>query len=127
MGIYIRNGHLEALREYKYSGQDHSIMSRLILNAFWTKLATLFPTWMAPNMITLIGFTFVILNFITLLIYTPTLEDPCPSWVYATWGAGLFLYQAFDAIDGKQARKLGLSGPLGECFDHGVDALNTTV
>jgi len=62
-----------------------------------------------------------------LLVYTPTLEEPCPPWVYATWGAGLFLYQAFDACDGKQARKLGLSGPLGECFDHGVDALNTTL
>lgn len=127
MGIYIRNGHLAALREYKYAGQDKSLTSKYILNRFWTKVATMFPTWMAPNLITLTGFSFVVLNFITLLIYTPSLVDPCPSWVYASWGVGLFLYQTFDAIDGKQARKLGLSGPLGECFDHGVDALNTTV
>jgi ethanolaminephosphotransferase len=90
-------------------------------------MATFFPARMAPNMITLTGFSFIIINFITLLIYTPTLEESCPSWVYASWGFGLFFYQAFDAIDGKQARRLGLSGPLGECFDHGVDALNTTV
>jgi ethanolaminephosphotransferase len=127
MGIYIRNGHLAALREYKYAGQDKSLLSKYFLNAFWNRFATIFPTNMAPNLITLTGFAFVVVNFITLLVYTPTLEESCPPWVYASWGAGLFLYQAFDACDGKQARKLGLSGPLGECFDHGVDALNTTV
>ena len=127
MGIYIRNGHLAALREYKYAGQDKSLFSRYILNRFWTALAARFPSNMAPNLITLTGFSFVLLNFVTLLIYTPNLADPCPPWVYVSWGIGLFLYQTFDAIDGKQARRLGLSGPLGECFDHGVDALNTTV
>ena len=127
MGIYIRNGHLAALHDYKYAGQDKSLVSKYVLNPFWIKFASIFPTSMAPNLITLTGFSFVVFNFITLLIYTPTLVDPCPSWVYASWGVGLFLYQAFDAIDGKQARKLGLSGPLGERFDHGVDALNTTV
>lgn len=27
-----------------------------------------------------------------------------------------------DGIDGKQARRLGMSGPLGELFDHGLDS-----
>lgn len=27
-----------------------------------------------------------------------------------------------DGIDGKQARRIGLSGPLGELFDHGLDS-----
>lgn len=36
----------------------------------------------------------------------------------------LFTYQSFDAIDGKQARRTGMAGPLGELFDHGCDALN---
>ncbi len=35
------------------------------------------------------------------------------------WAAGLFLYQSLDAIDGKQARRTGMAGPLGEMFDHG--------
>ncbi|PUU76825.1 hypothetical protein B9Z19DRAFT_1129130 [Tuber borchii] len=39
---------------------------------------------------------------------------------------GLFLYQAFNACDGKQARRTRQSEPLGELFDHGVDAMNTT-
>jgi hypothetical protein len=35
----------------------------------------------------------------------------------------LFAYQSLDAIDGKQARRTGSSGPLGELFDHGKKAL----
>jgi ethanolaminephosphotransferase len=39
----------------------------------------------------------------------------------------LFAYQSLDSIDGKQARRTGMAGPLGELFDHGCDAINTTV
>lgn len=35
----------------------------------------------------------------------------------------IFLYLNLDAIDGKQARRLGLASPLGQIFDHGCDAL----
>jgi phosphatidylglycerophosphate synthase len=40
---------------------------------------------------------------------------------------GLFLYQTLDAIDGKQARRTGSSSPLGELFDHGCDAVSTSM
>lgn len=62
-----------------------------------------------------------------MLYYTPNLDQECPSWVYWSWSIGLFLYQTFDAIDGTQARRTRQSGPLGELFDHGVDALNTSL
>ncbi|KAI7551644.1 sn-1,2-diacylglycerol cholinephosphotransferase-like protein [Hortaea werneckii] len=78
-------------------------------------------------MITLSGFGFVVLNILTMLYYTPGLDQDCPRWVYASWGIGLFLYQTFDAVDGSQARRTKQSGPLGELFDHGVDALNTSL
>lgn len=81
----------------------------------------------SPNLITLSGFLFVIINFLTLLWYNPTLDQDCPPWVYASFSLGLFLYQTFDACDGTQARRTGQSGPLGELFDHGVDAINTTL
>ncbi|KAJ8489961.1 hypothetical protein ONZ45_g13371 [Pleurotus djamor] len=54
---------------------------------------------------------------------SPTLRFP----VLKSWAAGLFFYQTLDAIDGKQARRTGMAGPLGEMFDHGCDALNTTL
>lgn len=50
-----------------------------------------------------------------------------PPWIYYTWAFCLFAYQSLDAIDGKQARRTGMAGPLGELFDHGCDAINTTL
>lgn len=82
---------------------------------------------MAPNAVTLTGFGFVIANVFTMLYYSPNMDQDCPPWVYWSWAIGLFLYQTFDAIDGSQARRTHQSGPLGELFDHGVDALNTSL
>ena len=62
-----------------------------------------------------------------MLIYSPDLNTVAPSWVYFSYAFGLWLYSTFDNVDGKQARKTGTSSPLGELFDHGVDALNCTV
>ncbi|KAF7846419.1 hypothetical protein BT93_L4406 [Corymbia citriodora subsp. variegata] len=119
---------LAKLHEYKYAGVDHSLVSKYILKPFYTKFViNCFPMSMAPNAITLSGFSFVILNFLTLLYYSPTLDRDCPPWVYLSWSIGLFLYQTFDAVDGTQARRTKQSGPLGELFDHGVDACNTSL
>lgn len=126
--VYIRHAQLKRLKEYQYSGVDHSLLSRYVLKPYWwSQVINLFPLSMAPNMITLTGFGFVVFNILTMLYYTPGLDQDCPRWVYASWGIGLFLYQTFDAVDGSQARRTGQSGPLGELFDHGVDALNTSL
>lgn len=126
--VYVRQKELPALREYKYSGVDHSLLSKYVLKPFYTKFVIkCFPMSMAPNLITLTGFSFVVANFLTLLWYTPTLDQDCPPWVYYSWALGLFLYQTFDAVDGTQARRTRQSGPLGELFDHGVDACNTSL
>ncbi|KAL2020225.1 hypothetical protein VTK56DRAFT_8651 [Thermocarpiscus australiensis] len=126
--VYVRQEYLPNLRQYKYSGVDHSLLSRYVLKPFYTNVVIkCFPMSMAPNLITLTGFMFVVANFLTLLWYNPTLDQDCPPWVYYSWAAGLFLYQTFDAVDGTQARRTHQSGPLGELFDHGVDALNTAL
>jgi len=126
--MYIRQSKFPNLRKYQYSAVDHSLVSRYILKPFYTNFFIhLFPLSMAPNLITLSGFAFVIVNLLTLLWYNPTLDRDCPGWVYASWAVGLFLYQTFDACDGTQARRTRQSGPLGELFDHGVDAMNTTL
>ncbi|KAK4053532.1 hypothetical protein OIV83_001700 [Microbotryomycetes sp. JL201] len=61
------------------------------------------------------------------LVQSTTGQDCAPRWLYWTFAGGLFMYQSLDAIDGKQARRTGTSGPLGELFDHGCDAINTTL
>ncbi|KAH6888049.1 CDP-alcohol phosphatidyltransferase-domain-containing protein [Thelonectria olida] len=126
--VYVRQRELPSLKDYKYSGVDRSLLSKYVLKPFYTNVVIkCFPMSMAPNLITLTGFLFVVANFLTLLWYNPTLDQDCPSWVYYSWGVGLFLYQTFDAVDGTQARRTKQSGPLGELFDHGVDALNTSL
>ena len=126
--VYIRSKHLEGLHRYKYAGVDHSLTSKYVLKPFYNNVVIkCFPMSMAPNAITLSGFSFVVINFLTLLWYNPTLDQDMPPWVYASWAIGLFLYQTFDAVDGTQARRTHQSGPLGELFDHGVDACNTVI
>lgn len=126
--VYIRQQKLSKLKEYKYAGVDHSLVSRYVLKPFYNNVAIkCFPMSMAPNAITISGFVFVVANFLTLLWYNPTLDQDMPPWVYASWALGLFLYQTFDAVDGTQARRTHQSGPLGELFDHSVDACNTVL
>ncbi|KAH0354506.1 sn-1,2-diacylglycerol cholinephosphotransferas-like protein, partial [Aureobasidium melanogenum] len=126
--VYIRQDRLPKLKEYKYSGVDHSLLSRYVLKPFYTHVVIkCFPLSMAPNLITLSGFSFVIANLMTMFYFTPGMDQDCPSWVYYSWAIGLFTYQTFDAVDGSQARRTRQSGPLGELFDHGVDALNTSL
>ncbi|KAG8780959.1 hypothetical protein FRC12_022385 [Ceratobasidium sp. 428] len=130
---YIPQQSLEGLKKYKYSGVDKSLLSNYVLNPFWNQFVKIWPKTVAPNTITFLGLCLVLSNFATLLYYDPSFLSEKggaigpPQWVYFTWAAGLFWYQAFDAIDGKQARRTGMAGPLGQMFDHGCDAINTTL
>ncbi|ORY74615.1 peptidase C65 Otubain-domain-containing protein [Protomyces lactucae-debilis] len=127
VNMYLSRKNLDNLKLYKYSAIDNSPVSKYILKPFWNKFLLLFPMWLAPNMITLLGLLFVVANVLQLLYYDPGLEHGVPPWVSLGWAVSLFLYQAFDAVDGMQARRTGQSSPLGEMFDHGCDALNTTL
>ncbi|KAJ3249478.1 hypothetical protein HDU78_000003 [Chytriomyces hyalinus] len=114
------------LKAYTYKSVDKSLIANRILNPFWWSVIIEFvPSWVAPNLITLTGFLCVLANVGISFYYSPDLLSPCPAWCYVSFAIGLFMYQSLDAIDGKQARKTGSSGPLGELFDHGCDALNT--
>ncbi|XP_054809439.1 choline/ethanolaminephosphotransferase 1 isoform X2 [Prosopis cineraria] len=123
---YIGAHGVAALHRYKYSGVDHSYVAKYVLQPFWSRFVTLFPLWMPPNMITLTGFMFLLVSALLGYIYSPQLDSPPPRWVHFAHGLLLFLYQTFDAVDGKQARRTNSSSPLGELFDHGCDALACT-
>lgn len=120
---YIGAHGISALQRYKYSGVDHSYVAKYVLQPFWSRFVNFFPLWMPPNMITLTGFIFLVISALLSYIYSPQLDTPPPRWVNFAHGLLLFLYQTFDAVDGKQARRTNSSSPLGELFDHGCDAL----
>ncbi|XP_063724510.1 choline/ethanolaminephosphotransferase 1-like [Symsagittifera roscoffensis] len=82
------------------------------------------PKWVAPNMITLLGFIIhsiaavnVILNDRASFAY---LISEANSIFYMI---SLFIYGVLDSADGAQARRIGCSTPMGELFDHGMDAI----
>ncbi|KAB1223396.1 Choline/ethanolaminephosphotransferase 1 [Morella rubra] len=120
---YIGAHGVAALHRYKYSGVDHSLVAKYVLQPFWSRFVNFFPLWMPPNMITLVGFIFLLISALLGYIYSPRLDSAPPRWVHFAHGLLLFLYQTFDAVDGKQARRTSSSSPLGELFDHGCDAL----
>lgn len=120
---YIGSHGVAALKKYKYSGVDHSYVAKYVLQPFWGRFVYFFPLWMPPNMITLMGFMFLLTSALLGYIYSPHLDSAPPRWVHFAHGLLLFLYQTFDAVDGKQARRTNSSSPLGELFDHGCDAL----
>ncbi|OAX83225.1 hypothetical protein ACJ72_02425 [Emergomyces africanus] len=118
---------LSHLKTYKYSSVDKSFISRYILKHYWNAFVELLPLWLAPNMVTLIGFMFIVGNLILLEIVVPDLVGPAPSWVYYSFAMGVWMYSTMDNVDGKQARRTGTSSGLGELFDHGIDSLNCTL
>lgn len=123
---YVGHHGVATLHKYKYSGVDNSLLAKYVLQPFWSKCVNLFPLWMPPNMITLMGFVFLVISAFLGYIYSPHLDTAPPRWVHLAHGLLLFLYQTFDAVDGKQARRTNSSSPLGELFDHGCDALACT-
>jgi ethanolaminephosphotransferase len=50
-----------------------------------------------------------------------------PVWLFVAGGVCLILYQYLDNLDGHQARRTGMSSPLGLLMDHGCDAINCVI
>jgi len=115
------------LKSYKYSSVDKSWISNNVLRHYWNAFVKLLPLWLAPNMVTLLGFFFILGNVIVLELFNPSLVGPAPQWIFFSFAAGIWMYSTMDNVDGKQARRTGTSSGLGELFDHGIDSLNCTL
>ena len=123
---YIEDQYIDNLLNYKYSGGDKSILYRLIINPFCNFLVKYLPTWLAPNVITVSGFFFNLFNLILTTYYTGMKGGSyIPPWVCIVCAISYTTYIIFDYTDGKQARRLKASSPLGLLFDHGTDACTT--
>lgn len=118
---------LETLANHKYKSGMYTYLDLICYKIWWEPVASLVPTWMAPNLITFIGFAVALTNIPLLVYLNPTLESTLPSWMFAYSAFTVFFYITMDAIDGMQARKTKSSSPLGQLFDHGCDCSITTV
>ena len=116
------------VRSYKYTSPDDTLLESLILNRFWAFAVRAFvPEWVAPNLLTFVGFLHALAAYALLLAHSPALDGSAPSWVYVACAVCLFVYQTMDGMDGKQARRVGAGSPLGEVVDHGADAIASCV
>ncbi|KAK8878098.1 hypothetical protein M9Y10_004861 [Tritrichomonas musculus] len=114
---------IENAKKYKYNGKDDSICVKLFLRKYWDFLINYVPLKIAPNLITLIGFSFEVVSFLISFIISHAASRPLPWWVCIFNGISLHIYQTLDNLDGRQARRTGSSSPLGQFFDHGCDAI----
>lgn len=117
--------------QLQYNSIDTSPLSKYVMHPFWNQTVKLIPLWVAPNLLTFTGFLFVILVAVIISYYDPDFSasadtlpqsSPIPQWVWLACAVFHFLAHTLDGIDGKQARKTGTSGPVGELFDHGLDS-----
>ncbi|KAK3927794.1 Ethanolaminephosphotransferase 1 [Frankliniella fusca] len=132
---YLSPQQLAGFETYKYSSIDSSPIGKYITHPFWNFVVKFCPTWIAPNVLTFSGFLLIVLNFVMFAYYDPNFnassinkpDAPIPRWVFLLAGINLFLAHTLDGIDGKQARRTGTSGPLGELFDHGCDSWSSAM
>ena len=110
------------LKNHKYVAGVYSHLDN-ILNPYWIKMTEFLPVWLAPNMITFIGLIVLMSQSVGYALYDASLSVNQPRLLYLYSAIGVFVYQTLDALDGKQARRIGKSSPLGQFFDHGCDCI----
>lgn len=122
---FISEAGISALKQHKYvSGKLTALDNKM--TPFWNACVEYLPLWMAPNLVTLIGFVILLSSALLMIVTMNPVDFSVPGCVMV-WGAFAgVIYQTLDAIDGKQARRLGKSSPLGQLFDHGCDAILTS-
>ncbi|XP_026315588.1 ethanolaminephosphotransferase 1 isoform X1 [Hyposmocoma kahamanoa] len=136
MARFLTKEQLEGFEKYKYNSIDTSVLSNYVMHPFWNWCVQFCPVWVAPNLLTFSGFLLTVFNFLLFSYYDygfhalteeNVTNDHIPSWVWALTAVNLFVAYTLDGIDGKQARRTGTSGPLGELFDHGLDSYSAVL
>ncbi|KAK2503939.1 hypothetical protein MC885_018940 [Smutsia gigantea] len=54
-----------------YSALDTNPLSLYVMHPFWNSIVKVFPTWLAPNLITFSGFLLVVFNFLLMAYFDP--------------------------------------------------------
>ncbi|KAL8427593.1 hypothetical protein Efla_005768 [Eimeria flavescens] len=124
-GHYLPPAGVESLHKYAYVS-GHKTPFDIILNYWWEAVEKAVPGSVHPNTLTVCSCVSAILGSCLLLGFCPYMSEYPPRWAFLGAAILFFGYQTLDAIDGKHARRLGLSSPLGQLMDHGCDIICTT-
>lgn len=129
--FYLSAAAQRHLPKFQYQGRDLSLLYNYILSPLASRLVDLLPRTVAPNTITLVGLLFMASSYVVFWVHCPTIQSfnnnfaSVPRWIFLWNCLSMILYQTFDNMDGKQARRTGSTSPLGLLFDHGCDAINS--
>lgn len=115
------------LRNYSYKGVTNSLSYEFIWSPLCNFLNKFTPEYIAPNLISFMGYLCCVGAHCLVMAQTDNLsiKDSAPSWPFFLAALLVLLYQIFDNLDGKQARKTSSSSALGMLFDHGTDSMVT--
>ena len=122
---FITEKGIQSIKHHKYVGGAYTSLDNK-MNKFWTALLDYMPTFISPNLITFIGNFSYIFSVLLLMKDGSDFELEKPRFNYFLCGLVMLFYQTMDALDGKQARRLGKSTPLGQLVDHGSDCITAT-
>jgi ethanolaminephosphotransferase len=137
---YLSPSAARHLPRFQYKGQDRSYTYQYVLSPLAEYLVHKFvPRSMAPNTITAIGLSFMVAVYGTFWYARPSVlvisndnqdendndNTTMPRWMFLMNAICILVYQTLDNMDGKQARRVRASSPLGLLFDHGCDAVNS--
>ncbi|KAI5180916.1 ethanolaminephosphotransferase [Nematocida sp. AWRm80] len=117
-----RTINLDAIKSYKFNHRDESLLYYRLQIKYWDNILKVIPRWVAPNLITLIGFIAMTISCTLVLLVDSKLQGKS-RWLSGVSGCLMWFYSTMDCIDGMQARRVGAGSPLGQLFDHGVDSL----
>ncbi len=112
---------------YSYKSVNKGLADRYLFRHLWPVAMKAIPPRMSANAVSILGSLFCWLAFAILsgLVVGPMAAfAPRHPWIFGAAALCIFLYQTLDALDGIQARKTGVSGPLGEFVDHWFDSIN---
>ena len=80
---------LKGLKEHKYSSQGISLLEYYGLNSFWSWLVEFVPRWVAPNLITFIGFSASLVTTLATILHDPNAEGKVRGHGWAApWAEG---------------------------------------
>jgi len=128
---YLSPQELAGFDRYKYKSVDTSPLANYVMHPFWNEVVKVVPLWIAPNLLTFVGWLFTLGNIAILAYYDWDFTaayhvsvgfSTLPRYVWLFCAVSQFLSHTLDGIDGKQARRTQSSTPLGELFDHGLDS-----
>ena len=107
IGVFLTDGlafddqKKHALRNYKYTGEDHSFVAPFMYK-IWTKFFLFVPKEISPNLVTIFGLFAVVFAFVIIHLH-PGDNDAFNCLIFAI---ALFIYQTADALDGMQGKRV---------------------